>query len=298
MTIRIRPMTQEDVETCGRICYAAFRDIAERHNFRPDFPTAERAIQLMQLLFENPAVFSVVGDRDGEVVGSNHLVEYDAIGGVGPITVDPNAQAKGVGRMLMEAVIERGKANASQSEDRIKSAGIRLVQDSFNTTSISLYASLGFDVREPLALMEGQLSGDVPPDVTVRAIREEDYASCAELCRLVHGFDRLNELKHTPPFLTSFVAVRDGRITAYASAPQFWALNHAVAETLSDMCAVLTGASNLLQGEPISFLLPTRQSSLFRWCLRKGLRVLKPMTLMSMGEYHEPRSCYLPSVGY
>jgi len=22
------------------------------------------------------------------------------------------------------------------------------------------------------------------------------------------------------------------------------------------------------------------------------------MTLMSMGEYHEPRSCYLPSVGY
>jgi GNAT superfamily N-acetyltransferase len=288
MNIRIREMRAEDVEVCGRICFEAFRGIAEAHNFRPDFPTPERAIQLMQMLFANVDVFSVVAESDGEVVGSNHLVEYDAIRAVGPITVDPSAQAKGAGRMLMEAVIERGK----------RSASVRLVQDAFNTASLSLYASLGFEVREPLALMEGQLLGDVPSDVTVRALREEDYASCAELCRLVHGFDRLNELKHTPPFLTSFVAVREGRITAYASAPQFWALNHAVAETLSDMCALLTGASNLMQSEPISFLLPTRQSSLFRWCLQRGLRVIKPLTLMSMGEYHEPRSCYLPSVGY
>ena len=281
-------MRQEDVERCGGICYAAFRDIAERHAFRPDFPTPEAAIQLTQAFFANLDVFSVVAERDGEVVGSNHLWEYDAIRAVGPITVDPNAQAKGAGRMLMEAVIERGK----------QSAGVRLVQDSFNSTSLSLYASLGFEVREPLALMEGQVEGDVSPDVTVRTLKEDDYASCAELCRVVHGFDRINELKNTPPFLTSFVAVRDGRITAYASAPQFWALNHAVAETRSDMCALLTGAGNLLQGEPISFLLPTRQSSLFRWCLQKGLRVLKPMTLMSTGEYREPRSYYLPSVGY
>lgn len=300
MTIRIREMRQEDVEACGGICYAAFRDIAERHNFRPDFPTPERAIQLMQSLVENADVFSVVAELDGAVIGSNHLVEYDAIRAVGPITVDPQAQAKGAGRMLMETVIERWKSNANTNEggNRIRSAGVRLVQDAFNTASLSLYASLGFEVREPLALMEGVLKGDVPTDVTVRALKEEDYASCAELCRLVHGFDRLNELKHTPPFLTSFVAERDGRITAYASAAHFWALNHAVAETMSDMCALLTGASNLSQGEPLSFLLPTRQSSLFRWCLQKGLRVMKPLTLMSMGEYHEPRSCYLPSVGY
>jgi hypothetical protein len=45
-------------------------------------------------------------------------------------------------------------------------------------------------------------------------------------------------------------------------------------------------------------LLPTRQADLFRWCLKNGMRVLKPMTLMTMGEYHEPRGSYLPSVGY
>jgi GNAT superfamily N-acetyltransferase len=292
-------MRQEDVEACGRICHDAFAGIAGRHNFRPDFPTPEAAIQLMQMLFAHPDVFSVVAERDDVVIGSNHLVEYDAIRGVGPITVDPEAQAKGAGRLLMEAVIERGKQDIGGK----RAAGVRLVQDAFNTASLSLYASLGFDVREPLALMEGEINGDVPPDVTVRAIREEDYASCAELCRMVHGFDRVNELKSTPPFLTSFVAVRDGRVTAYASAPQFWALNHAVAETETDMQAVLTGASNLSpgqlsEGQPLSFLLPVRQADLFRWCLKKRLRVIKTMNLMSMGEYQEPRGCFLPSVGY
>ena len=294
MTIRIRPMQQEDVETCGRICYAAFGDIAARHNFRPDFEDEETAIQLMHALCGNPNEFNVVAEQDGRVIGSNHLCEYDAIRAVGPITVDPNAQAKGAGRMLMEAVIERGK----QSMIEKQAIGIRLVQDAFNASSLSLYTSLGFDVREPLLLIEGQLHGDVPPDVTVRAIREEDYASCADLCRVVHGFDRLNELKNMPPFLTSFVAIRDGRITAYASAPQVWTLNHAVAETKSDMEWLLVGAANLLEGAAVSFLLPMRQSRLFRWCLQKGLRAVKPLTLMTMGEYHEPRSSYLPSVGY
>jgi len=189
---------------------------------------------------------------------------------------------------LMEAVIERGKG----------SAGIRLVQDAFNTASLSLYASLGFDVKEPLALMEGELKGDLPPDVTVRAIEEDDYDACAELCRKTHGFDRLNELKNMPPFLTSYVAIRDGRLTAYSSALHFWPLNHAVAETEDDMQALLIGAGDFSRGLPISFLLPTRQTNLFRWCLRQGMRVMKPLTLMAMGEYHEPRGCYLPSVGY
>jgi predicted N-acetyltransferase YhbS len=288
MSIQIRPMRSEDVETCGRICYEAFRDVAERHNFRADFPTPEAGIQLAQAFFASPDVFSIVAERDGEVIGSNHLWEYDPIRAVGPITVNPNAQAKGAGRLLMQAALERGKG----------SAGVRLVQDSFNAASLSLYTSLGFDVREPLVLMEGELTGDVPSEITVRTLREEDYAGCAELCRVVHGFDRLNELKNTPPFLTSFVALRDGRVTAYASAPYFWALNHAVAETETDMQAVLLGACKLLQGQPLSFLFPTRQSSLFRWCLQQGLRVLKPMTLMTMGEYHEPRGSYLTSVGY
>ena len=169
----------------------------------------------------------------------------------------------------MEAVIERGKG----------SAGIRLAQDDFNTASLSLYASLGFDVKEPLALMEGELKGALPTGVTIRPIEEDDYEACAELCRKTHGFDRLNELKNMPPFLTAFVGIREGRLTAYASALHFWPLNHAVAETEVDMQSLLLGAANLAPDRPISFLLPTRQTSLYRWCLKEGMRVIKPLTL-------------------
>ena len=288
MSVKIREMRPEDVETCGRICHEAFKDIAGRHNFRPDFPTPESAMQLTEALFSNPLVYSVVAESEGRVVGSNHLWEYDEIRAVGPITVDTRAQAKGAGRKLMESVVERGQSGR----------GVRLVQDSFNAASLSLYASLGFDVKEPLVLIEGALKGELPAGTEVRAIREEDFDECAALCRRVHGFERTNELKNTPPFLTSFVAVRDGRVTAYASAPHFWALNYAVAESEEDMRALLTGAGNLSGEQPLSLLLPTRQTSLFRWCLKNGMRVLKPMTLMAMGEYHEPRGSYLPSVGY
>ncbi|MCA1578020.1 MAG: GNAT family N-acetyltransferase [Acidobacteria bacterium] len=287
MTIQIRPMQPEDVETCGRICYEAFKGIAERHNFRKDFPSPELAIGLTQHLLADPGVFNVVAESEGQVIGSNHLQEHDAIAGVGPITIEPDAQAKGVGRMLMQAVIERGKNHA----------GIRLLQDSFNMASLSLYASLGFDVREPVVIIEGAPRGEIPAGYEVRPIREEDYDACAEVCRSVHGFDRLNELKHTPPAPNPFVALRGGRLTAYISAPQFWPLNHAVAETEEDMLALLIGVSNQCT-EPLSVLLPTRQATLFRWCLKNGMRAVKPMTLMSMGEYHAPRGCYLPSVGY
>ena len=188
----------------------------------------------------------------------------------------------------MGAVMERGDG----------SEGIRLVQDSFNTASMSLYAKFGFDVKEPLVRIEGAVKGDVPAGVEVRPIRETDIGQCAELCQTTHGIERTNELRHTPPFLTSFVAMRDGRVTAYASAPHFWALNYAVAESEADMQALLTGAGNLSDGQPLSFLLPTRQTNLFRWCLKQGMRVIKPSTLMSTGRYEEPRGCFLPSVGY
>ena len=287
MEINIRPAAPGDAEECGRIIYEAFKGISGRHGFRPDFPSAEAPTGLAQLFINDPSVFGVVAESGGRVVGSNFLSEWDAIRAVGPITVDPGAQARGTGRRLMEAVIERGRT----------AAGVRLVQDSYNTASLSLYASLGFDVREPLALLEGEIAGDVPAGFEVRRMTDEDFGAAGELCRRVHGFDRAGELKSLWPLLSPYVAVRGGRVTAYASAPNAWPLGHAVAEGEEEMRALLAGASRQ-SGAPLSFLLPTRQAALFRWCLGQGLRVVKTMTLMTTGEYVEPRGSYLTSVLY
>jgi hypothetical protein len=45
-------------------------------------------------------------------------------------------------------------------------------------------------------------------------------------------------------------------------------------------------------------LIPIRRAPLFRWCLAQGLRVVKPMTLMSTGEYQEPKTAFFPSVQF
>jgi predicted N-acetyltransferase YhbS len=224
MNTNIRPVAPADSEAVGQILYKAFCGIADCHNFRHDFPCAETAVQMAQMVINSPGVYGVVAEENGKIVGSNFLWEQNEIAGVGPITIDPEKQSNGVGRRLMQAVIERGKG----------AKGIRLVQEAFNTASMSLYASLGFDVKEPLVVMEGEIKDDVPEAVEVRPLVEEDFAACAELCRRVHGFDRNNEIERMFQMFPAFVAVREKRIIAYVFAPSNWQLNHAVAETTED----------------------------------------------------------------
>lgn len=287
MDIKIRPAAASDIEACGRIIYQAFKGIAERHGFPPDFPDLELAVRFAGFLIKHPMVYGLVAELDGRVVGSNFLQEHDAIRSVGPIAVDPRVQERGVGRRLMEAALERARG----------SLGVRLVQDSFNIRSLSLYASLGFEVKEPLALMRGRPRSRPPAEVEVRRLAREDLERCAALCKKVHGIERTNELRAALERFSPLVALRRGRITAYSTTLSVWGAAHGVAETEEDMMALILGAG-ASDPEPIAFLLPVRQANLFRWCLSEGLRVVKPMNLMAMGYYQEPKGCYFPSVFY
>jgi predicted N-acetyltransferase YhbS len=287
MNLRIRPAASADVGDCGRIIYEAFHGIAEEHRFPPDFPTLEHATQLASMFIGHPSVFGIIAEADGEVVGCNFLDERGQIRGLGPITVDPRAQARGIGRRLMQAALDRGR----------DAAGIRLLQDSFNTRSISLYGSIGFDAKEPILLMTGMPKSKPPTDVEVRPLATDDLEACAALCRKVHGFERSRELSDALKLFSPVVAIRRGRVTAYASTATFWPLNHGVAESEADMRALLLGAA-ALTSTPLGFLVPVRQAEFFRWCLSEGLRVIKPMTLMALGQYREPAGCWFCSVLY
>ena len=264
----------------------AFSGIAEAHGFPPDFPSAGVGTQLAAAMIASPSAFGVVAESDdGRVVGSNFLAEADPIRAVGPITVDPAFQG-GAGRRLMEAVLERAGA----------ARGVRLVQDAFNTRSVALYASLGFEVKEPLLLLRGAPRGEGRPGLAVRPMAEGDLGACASLCAAVHGVDRTNEVREALRQFGPVVVERGGRVTGYLTAPDFWLMNHGVAEAEEDMAALLAGAA--AHAGLVSLLLPTRQAGLFRWCLGTGMRVVKPVTLMAMGEYREPRGRWFPSVLY
>src|SRR3954447_16182818 len=156
--VTLRAPEPADRDECARICFEAFGAIHDQHRFPRDFPAIEMAAGMVGMLMSSPHHWGVVAERDGRILGSNFLDGRDPIRGVGPITVDPHAQNAGVGRTLMEAALEHGA----------EAIGIRLLQDAFHMRSLSLYASLGFVVKEPVVVVQGTPLSDAPADVEVR----------------------------------------------------------------------------------------------------------------------------------
>jgi len=279
----IRRAVPADAERCGRICFEAFSTLANHHNLPQDFPNPEVTIGILSMMFSHPGFFCVVAEQEGKVIGSNCLDERSPIAGVGPITIDPAAQNRTAGRQLMQVVMTRAAER--------KFAGIRLVQAAYHNRSLSLYAKLGFVVREPLSCMQGPAIQKTLQGYRVRPAQAGDLAACNELCLRVHGHDRGGELNNAIQQGTALVAESGGRVTAYASSIAFF--GHAVGDTNEDLKALIAAAT-AFQGPGI--LVPTRNAGLFRWCLESGLRVVQPMTLMTMGLYNEPAGAYLPSI--
>ncbi|HEX2181557.1 MAG TPA: GNAT family N-acetyltransferase [Rubrobacteraceae bacterium] len=269
----------------GLILYEAFRNIAGQHNFPPDFPSAEVAQGLMSSLLSRDDVYSVVAEADGRIVGSNFLWENGPIAGVGPITIDPAAQNAAVGRRLMEDVLRRAEEQGF--------AGVRLVQAAYHNRSLALYTKLGFDAREPLSNIQGPAIGQTIPGHHVRPATEEDLDASNELSLKVHGFHRGAELLGAIGQGTANVVEHDGRITGYTTGVGFF--GHTVGESNEDLKALI-GAAPEFSGP--GFLLPTRNGEVLRWCLERGLRVVQPMTLMSVGLYNEPKGAFIPSILY
>ena len=279
----IHRATPDDVAVCGRIGFEAFATLANKHNFPPDFPTPEHAAHVLSMMFSHPSFFCVVAEQGGKIIGSNCLDERTTIAGVGPITIDPGTQNRSVGRQLMQAVMARATEK--------NFAGVRLVQAAYHNRSFSLYAKLGFAVREPLACMQGTPIQKTPLGYRVRIAEPSDLATCNDLCVRVHGHDRGGELSDAIQQGTAVIAESEGRIKSYASSIAFF--GHAVGESNQDLQALISAAPEF-QGPGV--LVPTRNAALFRWCLESGLRVVQPMTLMTTGLYNEPAGSYLPSI--
>jgi len=279
----LRSGRAEDAAACGRIGYAAFKAIAEKHGFLPDFPSPEAAQDFFAFLFTNPQVDSVVAERAGRVLGSNALWPVGPVGGVGPITIDPESQDAGLGRRLMEAVLERARAR--------NLASVRLVQAAYHNRSLSLYAKLGFAAREPLSTIQGRPLGLSLPGYAVGKATRADLPACECLHLGLQGYARTPELAQAVEQGSATLVRRDGRITGYATLIGYF--GHAVGETRDDLQALI-GAAESFPGP--GFLLPTRDAPLLRWCLERGLRVVQPMTLMSLGLYNKPDGAFLPSI--
>ena len=285
MSIVLRPGTAADAAACGTICYEAFKAICTAHNFPPDFPSPQVASGLLSMLLAHPGFYSVVAEDEGQIIGSNFLDERSCIAGLGPITVDPTRQNRGVGARLMQDVLDRAA--------RQQTTGVRLLQSGFHNRSLCLYTKLGFCTREPVSILQGKPLEQKFPGYEIRPATAADVAACNRICLQVHGFHRGGELRDAIEQQGASVVEHLGRITGYTTGIAFF--GHSVAETNRDLIALIGAAPEF--GGP-GFLLPTRNHEVFKWCLEARLKLVFQMTLMTIGLYNEPAGAYMPSVLY
>ncbi|HUJ49467.1 MAG TPA: GNAT family N-acetyltransferase [Bryobacteraceae bacterium] len=276
----------EHISELGRICYEAFKDIADQHHFPPDFPSAQHARFVMGMLVNRPDFYAVAATVDGELAGSNFLSLSDEVAGLGPITVDCAFQGRDLGRKLMQAVIDYARAHNIQR--------VRLLQDGFNTLSISLYGSLGFDTKHAVAYLH--LAPAAQPDPSVRPVEPRDLDALDALCQRNYKSSRRNELAAAlQAGFSPFTRQRDGRLTGYLIPGVF---GHGVAETDADAAAIACQAARLLPPDRAYCFCPLDQGSTFRAFLQAGCRTVKIMNLMAMGPYEQPQPVWMPSVLY
>ena len=286
MALELVPARPEHVDEMGRICYEAFKDIHDRHGFATDFPSVAFTRMVLGGLVRREDCYVVVATENGQPVGSSGLLTSDEVGGVGPVSVEVPAQGRGIGRAIVRDLLAHAQRTGIEM--------VRLMQDSFNTGSLSLYASLGFDTKEPLAMMQ---PAPVPcRDGSVRPVMESDLSAIEELSRRIYKVSRRNEVASLmqPPF-RPLLRERDGRVAGYfiIGFP-----GHGVAETEEDALALVGEAASGVPAEFARCFCPLTEGELYRKLLAAGGRTVKLMNLMALGPYEPPEGVWMPSVGF
>jgi GNAT superfamily N-acetyltransferase len=284
MPLELMPLQPGQVPELARICHDAFGDLHDRHavaRYIPDIATAE---MILSQLAARPDYSGVVAVLDGRAVGSNFLLHADAVAGIGPITVDPAIQGRGIGRALMEWVLAE--------RERRGIADVRLFQEAINTTSLSLYTRLGFVWRAAATAM--QPTPAASDDPTIRSIGTGDLEAVRRLSEATYGFSRAGDAERLlAAGIPGFLREREGRAVGYRIVSLF---GHAGAESEDDLLALIAHSARHAPPPLARFLCPLHRPELFRRCLEAGHRALKQLSYLSHGDYREPAGAYLPSI--
>lgn len=284
ITLMIRRMEERDITRAGEVIVTAFNDVFARHGFPQPFSSPEVGIGLARGYLQREPQECFVAVEGGRVVGSGFLHLRGDTAGIGPITVDPSWQAKGVGREIMMTVIRAGRYCPS----------LRLVQDAFNMASFSLYSKLGFAACGTVMSMAGQefrLPGRTR-GITVREMTAEDGARVSTLDAKLTGISRPQDLQYFlshPPHLVGLAAGKLAGYLCFLRTGTATFLGPAAATEPAVLKALITHAIEIEQGKILRMRLPARHAELFRDLMKIGFQVEVLQTYMVRGPWKPPK---------
>ena len=286
MAIELSPTRPEHFDELSGICHRAFNTLHEHHRVDSGVPTEEVGRMIIGGVLHRSDYVGVAAVEGGRILGSNFLLLADEVCGVGPITVEPRLQSRGVGKLLMQWAVDEARRRRGER------AHVRLLQEAVNATSLSLYARLGFRWRDAAALIQPSPAG--ADDSSVRTMTADDLPDVERLSARHFGYSRINDTAQLLKMgLPAFARERGGRVVGYQVATLF---GHASAETDEDLLVLAAQTARRVPPPMAVVILPMSRDALFRSALAAGFRVSKVLNYMSLESFRPIPGPSLPSI--
>jgi ribosomal protein S18 acetylase RimI-like enzyme len=292
--LAIRPAEPRDVERAGDVNFVAFYRAALAHGLPPVVTTPAESRRYIRYLLDFDPLGGLVAEEDDDVIGVAWLHPRGAVATVGPVAVEPRHQGRGIGRRLLERLIEIAGKGVPQ---------IRLVQESYNAASLALYLRTGFRVVAPL--IELELPPDVAvaapratPGVVVRAAADDDRMRLVARDARAFGAQRPQSIDLYLRRGRVLVAEEAGTLAGYAMGIGFDAmafLGSASADEAETLLLLLTALASGLggQGRTIRIVVPATDRRLVEGLLALGFRVFRACHYMVRGGGTAPPPNYV-----
>jgi predicted N-acetyltransferase YhbS len=218
----------------------------------------------------------VVAVDGEEVVGTAMCWRYGPRAAtVGLVIVSPRCQGEGIGRRLMDAVLER--------------LGDRSVMLSATEEGLNLYRKLGFEFRGRIFQHQGTAFSvpiaQLQPDERVRPMGRSDAAAVAELDRRATGMDRSELIARLLNDSKGVILARNNEPVGFALFRRF-GRGYTVGPTVApDQAGARTLISHWLGSKAGMFcrLDVTEESGLSAWLDELGLPLVGRVTQMIRG---------------
>jgi len=149
----------------------------------------------------------VACDADGQLLGTASWWAYgDRFGTVGLVLVDQSHQGQGIGRQLMNVVLNE--------------TGSRVLQLVATKAGLTLYQRCGFRERHGIGQHHGIATHNpalaVPPDTVLRAVSRTDLAALYDLDGIAFGASRQQVISAVFDAGGGVLAHRNGQVVGFA----------------------------------------------------------------------------------
>eukprot|EP01114_Cavostelium_apophysatum_P018916 TRINITY_DN5948_c0_g2_i1.p1 TRINITY_DN5948_c0_g2~~TRINITY_DN5948_c0_g2_i1.p1 ORF type:complete len:363 (-),score=32.91 TRINITY_DN5948_c0_g2_i1:43-1131(-) len=320
----------DNIEVLRDIITGAFGDEARTYNIEEDLSCEKMTQELVEDYFDMGIV--AVSKDSGTPIGVNFLSERDQdsydndeetdVRMVGPIGVLANQQGKGVGKRLMQHFVDRFIRDESVKGKK----SIRLMANTHNPVSVSVYISMGYEIKRTLTELRGHPRNldDCPPsdeNVRFKVMELSDAGRVCDFYKRMIGYRRMEHVlfsiernSKTISSFTPYVMERrkssNDPFEIVAITTGFHIDANVIADGLDNLKMLLLHSfreSNQPTAEKITdpafgpylFADGAAYPELLKWLIGQGFKIIKHMHMMCIGEYRpitSPSCIYCPSV--